>query len=479
MAKWLPKRYFCPVLSASMPQPYRIFTIYAREDAQYLQELRGHLRPLEKAGRIAVWSDREINPGVEWEREIIDHLVAADIVLVLVSAAYFQSAYIHEVEIELARKRHDAGEARMLPIIVRQIDFSDDPIIGSLQVLPTDAKPVAGPQWHDRDHAWADVVAGLKRILDGLDAAERERREAAERAEKERLAREKAAAEAKRLLEELARDMVLVKAGTFMMGCTREQGGDCYDDEKPAHPVTLTKDFYLGKYPVTNTQYAVFLNEKGNQTEGSAPWIDLSGEWSEAARCRILAEGNTFRAESGYENHPVVYVSWYGAKAYCDWLSAKSGKSYRLPTEVEWEYAARGGHLAPDRQTKYAGSDNADEVAWYWENSGDKRLSGDWSEDKLKSNNCQPRPVGRKKTNTLGLYDMSGNVWEWCNDWYDADYYKKSPTENPKGPSNGSARVVRGGSWLNDTGYVRVSDRDYSNPTGRYSGVGFRAARDK
>jgi len=394
---------------------------------------------------------------------------------VLVSAAYFQSAYIHEVEIELARKRHDAGEARMLPIIVRQIDFSDDPIIGNLQVLPTDAKPVVSRQWDDRDHAWADVVAGLKRTLELLDAAERERR-----------AREQAAVEAERRLEELARlllpEMVLVDAGSFIMGCADEQGGECDDDEKPAHPVTITNDFYFGKYPVTNAQYAAFLNEKGNQTECDVQWIDLSGKWSDAARCHILAKGKIFRifrVESGYENHPVVFVSWYGAKAYCEWLSAKTGHNYRLPTEAEWEYAARGGHQTLTRQTKYAGSDNADEVAWYWENSGDQRLSDSWGADKLKTNNCQSRSVGAKNANVLGLYDMSGNVWEWCNDWYDADYYKNSPVKYPKGPNSGTLSVLRGGSWYDNASYVRVAVRGRGDPKGGAIDIGFRVARDK
>ncbi|MFN0016146.1 MAG: formylglycine-generating enzyme family protein [Saprospiraceae bacterium] len=188
-------------------------------------------------------------------------------------------------------------------------------------------------------------------------------------------------------------DMVPVKAGSFTMGCTTEQGSDCYDDEKPAHRVTLTRDFYLARHEVTNAQYAAFLSEKGNQTEGGVAWIDLSGQWSDAARCRIVADGKAFRAQSGYENHPVVYVSWYGAKAYCDWLSSKTKQKYRLPTEAEWEYAARGGeHSLPAGEgrggaTKYAGSDNPDDVAWYWENSGDQRLSGDWSAEKLKTNN--------------------------------------------------------------------------------------------
>ena len=272
-------------------------------------------------------------------------------------------------------------------------------------------------------------------------------------------------------------DMVLVKAGSFTMGCTDEQGSDCDSDEKPAHRVTLTRDFYLARHEITNAQFAAFLNEKGNQTEGGVQWINLEGSWSDAAKCRITASGNTFRAQSGYENYPVVYVSWYGAKAYCEWLSAKTGRRYRLPTEAEWEYAARGGHLAPARQTKYAGSADADDVAWYWENSGDKRLSGDWGVDRLKTNNCQPRRVGGKNANALGLHDMSGNVYEWCSDWKDT--YPSGAQTDPDGPSSGSSRVLRGGSWISNTRYVRVSYRVNDYPSVRSINVGFRAAQDK
>ncbi len=152
-----------------MPQPYKLFTIYAREDAQYLSELLGQLRPLEMAGRIKVWSDREINPGVEWEKTIVQKLDTADIILILVSSAYYNSVYIHEVEIKYALSRHEKGEARVLPVIVRPCSFGDDPIISRLQALPTDGKPVTDRKhWPERDDAWLDVVAGVKRTIDAL-----------------------------------------------------------------------------------------------------------------------------------------------------------------------------------------------------------------------------------------------------------------------------------------------------------------------
>lgn len=255
-------------------------------------------------------------------------------------------------------------------------------------------------------------------------------------------------------------DMVEIKAGAYTRGCTDEQGSDCWDDEKPPHRVTLTKDFYLARTEVTNAQYAAFLNEKGNQEEGGAAWLDLQGRYSDAVKCRIRRDKDgRFTVEKGYEEHPVIYVSWYGARAYCDWLSARTGKRFRLPTEAEWEYAARGGHRAPAKQTKYAGSDNADEVAWYSGNS-----------------KSQPQAVGQKKPNALGLYDMSGNVYEWCSDGT-ATYTNAAQTD-PVGPSGGS-RVVRGGAWGYSTSDVRVSSRLIFNPDFRYDYVGFRAAQDK
>jgi formylglycine-generating enzyme required for sulfatase activity len=191
-------------------------------------------------------------------------------------------------------------------------------------------------------------------------------------------------------------EMVLVKGGTFTMGCTAEQGSDCFDWEKPAHKVTLS-DFYIGKYEVTQAQ-----------------WIAVMGS-------------NPSRF-SDCENCPVEWVSWEDVQDFIQKLNTKTGLNYRLPTEAEWEYAARGG--AQSWGYKYSGSNNVDEVAWFSDNSGKKT-----------------HPVGTKKANELGIYDMSGNVWEWCYDWY--GYYSSEAKTNPKGASSASLRVLRGGSWAN------------------------------
>ncbi len=236
-------------------------------------------------------------------------------------------------------------------------------------------------------------------------------------------------------------DMAYVQGGAFMMGSN--DGGD---DEKPIHKVYV-KDFYIDKYEVTNEQFCKFLNEKGNQSEGGATWLDIKG-----TDCKIVKQRNKYVPVSGYANHPVIEVTWYGANAYANW----AGK--RLPTEAEWEYAARGGNKS--KGYTYSGSNDVGSVAWYSNNSGGKT-----------------HPVGAKQSNELGLYDMSGNVWEWCADWYGSDYYGKSPYENPTGPSSGADRVLRSGSWLNDANYTRCANRFVNYPHYRNYDIGFRCVR--
>jgi hypothetical protein len=150
-----------------MPQPYKVFIVYSREDANYLRELRGHLRPMEHAETLTVWCDREIDPGVKWEDAIIRNMDTADIILLMVSAAYYDSSYIHEKELKYAIERHSQGIATVIPVIVRPCNFKVDPIVSSLQVLPTYAKPVT--EWPNRDSAWLDVIKGIEDKVKDLD----------------------------------------------------------------------------------------------------------------------------------------------------------------------------------------------------------------------------------------------------------------------------------------------------------------------
>ncbi len=249
-------------------------------------------------------------------------------------------------------------------------------------------------------------------------------------------------------------EMISVLGGTFKMG-----SDDPLDyGAKPIHSVTLD-NFNIGKYEITVAQFAAFIKETGYkttaETEGSSYiWNGKTVEDKKGVSWRDN-EGGAKRTAAEY-NHPVVHVSWDDATAYCAWLSQKTGKKYRLPTEAEWEYAARGG--AQSKGFTYSGSNNLDAVAWYKENSKDATHA-----------------VGLKSGNELGIFDMSGNVWEWCGDWY-GDYDPKSASKNPIGPVKGSGRVIRGGSWDNSSVYCRSAYRGGSPPAYRYYDIGFRAA---
>jgi formylglycine-generating enzyme required for sulfatase activity len=218
-------------------------------------------------------------------------------------------------------------------------------------------------------------------------------------------------------------EMVFVQGGTFSMGNAN------FEEEKWVHAVTLN-NFYIGKYEITQEQWRSVM--------GADP-IHLGF--------------------TGCDNCPVERVSWLDSQAFLNKLNSKTGKKYRLPTEAEWEYAARGGNKS--KNTKYSGSDNIENVAWFGNNS-----------------DSHTHPVGTKTGNELGLYDMTGNVWEWCKDWYDKNYYKYSPAKNPQGAFAGSVRVLRGGSWANYPITSRLTFRDINVPTYWNNTVGFRVARD-
>ena len=219
--------------------------------------------------------------------------------------------------------------------------------------------------------------------------------------------------------------MVRVDGGTFTMGATEEQGNDAQDDEKLAHEVTLST-FMIGETEVTQTLWQAVM-------------------------------GNNPSHFNYYPELPVENVSWNDCKKFIKKLNQMTGKSFRLPTEAEWEYAARGGNRS--KHKKYSGSNTLEDVAWSHNTNIRRTL-----------------PVKKKFTNELGLFDMSGNVYEWCEDKYDSDYYKSSPKSNPTGPSSGSKRVCRGGSWATIVSNCRVSSRGYYSPGSRYSYIGLRLA---
>ena len=251
-------------------------------------------------------------------------------------------------------------------------------------------------------------------------------------------------------------NMVFVKGGTFQMGSNDN------DHEKPIHTVNVNS-FYMGKYEVTNAEFVKFLNAKGNQEEGGRNWAHVDSDFG------IKESNGIFTVKKGMEKHPVTQVSWYGAKAYCKWLSETTGQTYRLPTEAEWEYAARGGNKS--NGYTYSGSNRIDEVAWYYKNSYDLGTSHP---------NHGTNSVGTKKANELGIFDMSGNVYEWCEDtWHES--YLGAPGNGTAWLTGGndSRRVLRGGSWLSYDYVSRVAYRVRYTPANRGNYSGFRLARDK
>jgi formylglycine-generating enzyme required for sulfatase activity len=202
-----------------------------------------------------------------------------------------------------------------------------------------------------------------------------------------------------------------IPPGTFVMGCSPGDS-ECGDEERPAHGVTITRGFWIGQTPVTVGAYKRFAEATGRQMP---PAPSFNNGWRS-------------------ENMPIVNVSWNDAQAYCGWIGG------RLPTEAEWEYAARGGST----ETRYGA---IGEIAWYRDNSGN-----------------HSHDVAQKRANGFGLYDMLGNVGEWVNDWSDEQYYRSSPAKDPQGPASGPVHVLRGGGWGTLARYVRVSYR-----TGRFS----------
>ena len=287
-------------------------------------------------------------------------------------------------------------------------------------------------------------------------------------------------------------ELVGIAAGEFSMGghetaeelCAAFAGFECkpeeFRDEYSRHAVRITQPFLMGRHEVTVGQFrqfaqgAKFLTQA--ETDGQGGW----GYDPETGKC--VGRDVKFHWRSpGFpqtDDHPVINVTWNDAAAFCDWLSKKEGRTYRLPTEAEWEYACRAG-----TSSRYFHSDDPAELLRFAHLLNGAQAAGyaDVQDQRhfLKEGESLTAKVSSKQPNAWGLYDMLGNAWEWTGDWYAEDYYARSPTNDPPGPASGSVRVRRGGAWNSFPLYARVAFRNWNSPNTRCINVGFRVVCEK
>ncbi len=460
-------------------KPISLFYSYSHKDEELRRLLEDHLAALRWSGRISEWHDRNIDLGDEWAKEIDRNLASADIILLLVSASFIASKYCWSVEMTKALERHDKGEAKVIPVILRPCRWGTTPF-AKLQAAPTDARPVTS--WPDQDVALDDVAGKIERVVADLRrrAVEEAQRQAEEERERDEAKKKQATAEAPRIAgqgrlkqvtppvrtdgrfadfavfrdveEAWCPEMVVLPAGGFLMGSTNKEEGR-FGDEGPQHRVTIGR-FALGRYPVTVGEYRRFAEASGHRHDGGiAVWTgsDWKGDASKSWRDPGFVQT---------DRHPVIGVSWRDATAYCEWLEVQTEERYRLPSEAEWEYACRAGTT-----TRYFFGDSI------------TPKNANYNESKIE----KTTEVGAYPPNPWGLYDMHGNVWEWVEDvWHDS--YNGAPTDGSawtdgEGKDSSSDRVIRGGSWYGIPRYLRSALRYRVEPDIRSNVLGFRVAR--
>ena len=489
----------------------QIFIAYSQKDRIFLDALRSHATPLLRKGNVTVWFDGEIRPGETWDDVIKANLHSADIILMLLSANALASDYFYEQEVKDAVERHKAGTALVVPVVLSACLWQKTPL-AEIQGLPRGMKPIIS--YGNMDEAWNEVVEGLWEMVEEIEqgttvkpvpvapkppqpvqsstktatAAEEHAWEftsdtntrVAYQKYLDRFPRGVYSDKAREFLEafdaddtawEFANDvgtdqaiqkyikkypkglhteaarkridpfyehMVLIKGGTFEMGDVFEEGAE---SEKPIHKVTLD-DYMMCRFPVTQ------------------------GLWK-----AVMGNENNPSGFKGDDMLPIERVSWDMTQEFIEVLNKKSGAAYRLPTEAEWEYAAREG----GKKIRFGNGKKTANPAQMNFNASEKDKQPYSVPGRSRG---KTSPVNLFNPNALGLSDMSGNVWEWCADYYGDDYYQQCHQQgtalNPKGPETGVRRVLRGGGWYYDAQECRTTYRNDTSPAGWDDAIGFR-----
>lgn len=436
-----------------MTRPLRCFISYSHKDDAYRLELEKHLKPLRRAGLLETWSDRAIDAGTEWVLQIHDSLDTAEIILLLVSADFLASDFCWEVELKKAMTRHDARSAKVIPVFVHPCHWQGAPF-EKLQGVPDPKVPIS--EWDNRNRAFTFVAEAVHKAAEEMSVSlaaitpkpePSPPRSVADSSPSlvvspllvadSALAHKPAVLAPGTVFQDFPEgpELVVIPPGEFLMGSPQTETGR-FGDEGPQHPVMIGYPLAVGRYPVTFAEWDAALAAGG--CNGYSP------------NDRRLGRGR----------RPVINVSWKDAQAYVAWLVQRTGKPYRLLSEAEWEYACRSGTT----------------TARHW---GDGIDSGHANYDD--SGIGKTTEVGQYPANDFGLYDMLGNVWEWVEDVW-RDRYVGAPVDgsawtNGLGSKSDSHRVVRGGSWLKGSRFLRSAFRIENRPDYRGSSIGFRVAR--
>jgi len=405
-------------------RPIALFYSYSHRDEHLRDDLERHLTPLKHARLISEWHDRRITLGETWEGEINQYLDTADIILLLVSASFIASEYCWNTEMKRALERHESGQATIIPVILRPCLWQETPL-GRFQAVPTDGRPVT--TWPDQDQAFTEIAEAIRKTItkkrDGLHEDEPLSLLSSDAQLSDFFAFQD-------IKEPWCPEMIVLPPGTFTQGAPDDEK-EAWPEETPQRLAKLEHRFAVSAFPITFFEYDYFCEAGGWEKPQDEGW--------------------------GRGRRPVINVSWRDADAYVRWLRMKTGNAYRLPTETEWEYVCRAATTTP-----YTFGGQLSESAANFDST-----LGKTSE------------IGRYPENAWGFFDVHGNVWEWVEDFWHANY-QGAPVDGSAWLSDGKlgCRVLRGGSWRTRPRQLRSAARMACPAELRANFVGFRIARE-